>query len=641
MLALRTPLETLLRSLRSSPSDAIDPEEAYDALGILEELSTALKLPASFFWPQPSLLALPQELLVQVCRHLPPPALAAAARTCRCMGGVRIKAGQQPIVELALRQQVADLPLVQSPGGGPRPGRRAMPGEHIYDPALDWPPYPHITSSLPGASELLCDAVRRSMSQPQFLSAARTHSVFLAPNGEVLTCGGLPVDDEESDVGEEGEGSDEALPFLGHGPGCSKAVRPKAICPVGMHGEPVPHIRFVAVAGGPSCTLAISELGEVYSCGSSRNSGVLLGHGRRSVVDLLRCGMESSLRLISTLQHDPVVAVACGLEHCLCLSESGIVRSWGVGIDGALGHGKHGGPAEGSPTIVEGLRPTRVTAIAAGLHHSVALSATGIVFTWGRAAALGVGDGNAHLHSPYPITQLLEAAHHDQARVCAIAAGGSHSLALAHTGAIYSWGTNANGQLGRPLDVDEPLPPARVADAPYGQDGTYLSGVEGSYSRVRFRAIACGAAHSVALSEAGHAYAWGESSRGRLGVRLSPEFRRMGYFTCPHNAADEDGVTALSHVQSPKVVVPLRVQGPQHLSTSRRVGRTPSRRHMTGASSGGATSQTTRCRTVWEGGPLTKLSSRLGRAPRASRQWRRRRCSQRRCASAGLCGEVH
>mmetsp|Transcript_17653 Transcript_17653/g.35531 ORF Transcript_17653/g.35531 Transcript_17653/m.35531 type:complete len:300 (+) Transcript_17653:1257-2156(+) len=175
----------------------------------------------------------------------------------------------------------------------------------------------------------------------------------------------------------------------------------------------------------------------------------------------------------------------------------------------------------------------RVIAIAAGQHHSLALSASGIVFSWGRASSgvLGVGDDSfdpgadtCNLHSPYPVDKLLKLVALEEARVCAIAAGGEHSLCLTHRGSIYTWGSNHAGQLGRPPRVDShdyhvhatslaPSSPG-VVHVPTPDDGD-----EGAESvSVQFRAIAGGAAHSVALTATGEVYTWGCAEKGRLGL---------------------------------------------------------------------------------------------------------------------------
>ena len=108
-LALRGPLEALLTAVKAISGDEIDPVEAREALELLAQLSAVLQAKAFGANSSSPLLALPPEVLVHICRQLPVFALAAAAQTCRCFGGARVKAqAQQPIVEQALRLQEAE-----------------------------------------------------------------------------------------------------------------------------------------------------------------------------------------------------------------------------------------------------------------------------------------------------------------------------------------------------------------------------------------------------------------------------------------------------------------------------------------------------------------------------------------------------
>lgn len=80
----------------------------------------------------------------------------------------------------------------------------------------------------------------------------------------------------------------------------------------------------------------------------------------------------------STLQMTPVylshqiASVACGMAHCLALSTSGQLFSWGNSNHGELGHGIL--EAEGNPRIVEALEGLVIKSIAAGGWHSAAIS---------------------------------------------------------------------------------------------------------------------------------------------------------------------------------------------------------------------------------------------------------------------------
>jgi hypothetical protein len=86
-----------------------------------------------------------------------------------------------------------------------------------------------------------------------------------------------------------------------------------------------------------------------------------------------------------------VGAVTAGPGHSLALTASGVVLAWGHNKDGELGNG---GKANSKVPVKVKLPPgTRVTAIAAGEVHSLAVTSTGAVLAWGRNNFGQFGDG--------------------------------------------------------------------------------------------------------------------------------------------------------------------------------------------------------------------------------------------------------
>ncbi|MGL3150673.1 hypothetical protein ACSS7Z_09960 [Microbacterium sp. A82] len=81
-----------------------------------------------------------------------------------------------------------------------------------------------------------------------------------------------------------------------------------------------------------------------------------------------------------------------------------------------------------------------------------------------------------------------------------VSAGDYHSVALAADGAAYAWGDNGFGQLGDGTGVISRVP-VRV-EMPAG---------------VKFTQVSAGGEHSVAVTEDGTAYAWGNNQYGQLG----------------------------------------------------------------------------------------------------------------------------
>ncbi|XP_038941426.1 serine/threonine-protein kinase Nek8 isoform X4 [Rattus norvegicus] len=79
--------------------------------------------------------------------------------------------------------------------------------------------------------------------------------------------------------------------------------------------------------------------------------------------------------------------VACGDLFTACLTDRGIIMTFGSGSNGCLGHGSLTDISQ--PTIVEALLGYEMVQVACGASHVLALSADGELFAWGR------GDGGS------------------------------------------------------------------------------------------------------------------------------------------------------------------------------------------------------------------------------------------------------
>ncbi|KAA8499862.1 putative E3 ubiquitin-protein ligase HERC3 [Porphyridium purpureum] len=88
-----------------------------------------------------------------------------------------------------------------------------------------------------------------------------------------------------------------------------------------------------------------------------------------------------------------VTRVACGDEHTLLLTSDGSVLAFGNGQRGQLGHCSSG--SSSTPVLVRlPQHSARVTALAAGKAHSVALTCDGEVLAWGSGTEGQIGDGD-------------------------------------------------------------------------------------------------------------------------------------------------------------------------------------------------------------------------------------------------------
>ena len=155
--------------------------------------------------------------------------------------------------------------------------------------------------------------------------------------------------------------------------------------------------------------------------------------------------------------------------------------------------------------------------------------------------------------TPSPVAPLPGA----PSQITAISAGGFHSMALLATGEIYSWGDNRYGQCGigrtdaaydddaaferrsvpLPLRLDRPVRLMRW-DQTLG-DGTVITGSSAYASAGQFTAVAAGMHASMALTQGGVAWVWGSNLQGALGTcgcgACAAEFVASGqcYYSVP------------------------------------------------------------------------------------------------------------
>lgn len=89
-----------------------------------------------------------------------------------------------------------------------------------------------------------------------------------------------------------------------------------------------------------------------------------------------------------------MVSVAAGKEHTLALTNTGNIYSWGGGRDGQLGTGEED-TCQPVPRLLLPLHSVRITQLCAGGDHTLAVADGGVVFSWGRGANGRLGHGDA------------------------------------------------------------------------------------------------------------------------------------------------------------------------------------------------------------------------------------------------------
>jgi alpha-tubulin suppressor-like RCC1 family protein len=209
-------------------------------------------------------------------------------------------------------------------------------------------------------------------------------------------------------------------------------------------------------------------------------------------------GTSGSTALVPVLATLPagtrITQVAPGCDHSLALTSTGSVLAWGDNSDGELGNGTTGHP-NGTPAPVLLPHGTRVTAVTAGENDSLAVTTTGRVLGWGDESFGSLGNGRANGVTAVPVRTLLRPG----LRVRSIFAGCFHTLAVTSDGSVLAWGDNGNGQLGNGSQLSDSTFPVHVPLPNFG----------------RAVAVGGGCVHSVALTSRGQLLAWGAS--GLLG----------------------------------------------------------------------------------------------------------------------------
>jgi alpha-tubulin suppressor-like RCC1 family protein len=257
----------------------------------------------------------------------------------------------------------------------------------------------------------------------------------------------------------------------------------------------------IAIAAGSSHSLALTSDGQVFGWGS--NTSGQLGRSDTSA------NFETPIHLsqLGALADKQIVAIAAGAHHSLALTADGLLYAWGSDDLGQLGNGFYGSSTTPYPVEQSGaLSGKRIVALAAGYTHNLVLDADGNVYTWGSNIDGELGNAGYSSEESPVLVDLSAAAGGRSTTVVALAAGAGFSLALAQDGALYAWGNNSRQQLG--LDSYTPTyrTPVAVSQDTLGSDTIV--------------ALAASAAHTLARTDSGALYGWGDNDYAQLGGSL-------------------------------------------------------------------------------------------------------------------------
>jgi len=324
------------------------------------------------------------------------------------------------------------------------------------------------------------------------------HSVWLTSDGIVYTAG----DNDEGQLGRTG-----------------KRTKPFKV-------EAIEHLPIEDVKAGDGFTVMVARL-----------DGRLLGVGRGERGQLGMGGADrehkEKIKFSSALGEEQLLVLAAGEAYCVGLCRSGHVLAFGENRHGQLGFGDFVSSA--TPKPVASLHSRPVVGLCCGAVHTLARTATGLLWAWGcnEHGQLGVGDLKPRFR-PEQVKALRVS------RCVDVAAGNRHTLVLSERGLVFAWGAGGSGQLGSGgIAESEPYP--RVVDA--------LKEVG------RCLLVACGHSHSIALmwnedSLRENLYCWGLGSSGQLGLPRD-SLQDKKYAPLPQRLKLTPGVRVVDVVSGP------------------------------------------------------------------------------------------
>ncbi|RXG60788.1 RCC1 and BTB domain-containing protein 1 [Armadillidium vulgare] len=172
--------------------------------------------------------------------------------------------------------------------------------------------------------------------------------------------------------------------------------------------------------------------------------------------------------------------------------------------------------------------------------HVLAYTEDGELYSWGHNGFCQLGNGSTN----QGLTPYLVSSHLNSKRVLKVAAGSHHSLALTEDGEVLAWGQNNCGQIGSGTTTNQPTPRKIIANIGGRRVIDIACGQTSSMAVMDNGEVACGYSHTLALSDEGHLYAWGLNGYGQLGtgnkanqcspVRIAQDIDRIVDIACTH-----------------------------------------------------------------------------------------------------------
>ncbi|KAH3673705.1 hypothetical protein WICMUC_003521 [Wickerhamomyces mucosus] len=261
-------------------------------------------------------------------------------------------------------------------------------------------------------------------------------------------------------------------------------------------------LKIIQVAATDNLSAVLLENGDVYAWGTFRCNEGILGFKHDTLIQ------KTPLKID---QFQNIVQLASGKDHILGLDVKGVVYAWGNGQQFQLGRKIL------ERNRLRTLEPREfglvdVKYISSGEFHCFAITKDGKVLSWGlnQFGQCGI---SSDLEDGSIVTVPTEVTSLSDKNIKSIAAGEHHTLALSEDGSIYSFGRYDMFEIGIAKDD---LPEDTFKDA-HGKPRSVPVPTK-LLKLPKIRSIAVGSHHSLAVSEDGIAYSWGFGETYAVGL---------------------------------------------------------------------------------------------------------------------------
>jgi regulator of chromosome condensation len=363
------------------------------------------------------------------------------------------------------------------------------------------------------------------------MAVGGSHSAALTHDNKILTWGvndegalgrdvtweapTRDIDDEKSD----GDSDDDS----------ETGINPKEATPTAIDMSVFPDgTVFTQLVAGDSMTFALTDEGLVYGWGTFRvwlsfsppriwaNLLNFLAQGNEGVI-----GFRGEKGEIVRIEHRPVLVeglkkitkLACGSNHVLALASNGAVYAWGSGQQHQLGRRTVERTKHNALTPREFGLPKGTVDIGAGSYHSFAVNKNGKVYAWGlnsygeTGIQQGAGEDEAVVLHPTVIESLK-----GKGKITCITGGAHHSVAVTEAGHCLVWGRIDGCQSG--LDISTLPEDHLIRDS---KNNPRILAVPTRVPDLDAVYAAAGSDHCIAISRDGKAYSWGFSQTYQTG----------------------------------------------------------------------------------------------------------------------------